>query len=105
MSTSSVNRMAIEGELTIFTARELQERLLALLAQGEDVEVDLSGVGEMDSAGVQLLLATRTEAAARDVALRFTGPSPVVLDTLDLCDLTAHFGEPEPTSRPDKETP
>ena len=105
MSRASVNRMAIEGELTIFTARELQERLLALLALGEDLEVDLSGVGEMDSAGVQLLLATRTEAAARDVALRFTGPSSVVVDTLDLCDLTSHFADTVLISRPDKETP
>lgn len=105
MSRASVNRMAIEGELTIFTARELQERLLALLALGEEVEVDLSGVAEMDSAGVQLLLATRTEAATRAVTLRFTGPGPVVVDTLELCDLTGHFGDLESNSPPDKEAP
>lgn len=89
-----IHRTAIEGELTIFTAQAVRERLLAALAAGGEVEVDLSRVSEMDSAGVQLLVAAKREAAARRQPLHFTGHSPAVVDTLDLCDLSGHFGDP-----------
>lgn len=91
---SKTYRMAIEGELTIFQAQALREQFLAALGQGDDIEVDLSQVSEMDSAGVQLMVAAKREATARDKTLRFTGHSPIVLDTLDLLDLSGHFGDP-----------
>ncbi|MBS1190053.1 MAG: hypothetical protein H6R10_1845 [Rhodocyclaceae bacterium] len=93
-SGERIHRTAIEGEFTISTAHALRERLLAALGEGEETEVDLSGVSEMDSAGLQLMVAAKREAAARRKPLRFTGHSGVVRDTLDVCDLSAHFGDP-----------
>ncbi|NTV10160.1 MAG: STAS domain-containing protein [Zoogloea sp.] len=86
--------MAIEGEFGIFTARDLRERLLALMDEGDELEIDLSAVTEMDSAGVQLMLAAKREAQARDKSLRFTGHSPAVDDLLALCDLAGLLGDP-----------
>ncbi len=87
-------RIAIAGELTIYTAMELKDKLLAGLAATEELELDLSGVGEFDAAGLQLLVMIKQEAAALGKVLRFTGHSPVVLDLLDLSGLAGFFGDP-----------
>lgn len=87
--------IAIEGELTIFTAAGLKQRLLvALETGGTEVEVDLSQVSEIDSAGIQLMVAAKREAAARNLALRFTGHSAAVFNMIELYDLSGHFGDP-----------
>jgi anti-sigma B factor antagonist len=101
---TDIRRITVEGEMTIFAAQALKEQLLAALEEGPEIEVDLSRVSEMDSAGLQLMVAAKREAAARDKTLRFTGHSPAVVDTLDLCDLSGHFGDPVLLPRPDKET-
>lgn len=88
------SRLALAGELTIFTAQAGKEQLLAALAGGEAVEVDLSAVTEIDSAGLQLLVAAKREAAVRNQTLGFVGHSAPVVELLDLCDLAGHFGDP-----------
>lgn len=93
-TASGIHRLDIKGELTIFTAADLRLRLLGALDVGAELEVDLSAVSEMDSAGMQLLVATKKDAAARNKTLRFTGHSPAVVDLLELCDLTGYFGDP-----------
>ena len=87
-------RLVIEGELTIYTALELKDKLLTGLSATEELELDLSGVGEFDAAGLQLLVMIKQEAAALGKVLRFTGHSPVVLDLLDLSGLAGFFGDP-----------
>lgn len=87
-------RIAITGELTIYTALDLKATLLAGLAANEELELDLSGVEEVDAAGLQLLVMIKQQATASGKALRFTGHSPVVLDLLDLSGLAGFFGDP-----------
>ncbi|MBK1689658.1 STAS domain-containing protein [Rubrivivax gelatinosus] len=92
---SNPTTLAIEGELTIYRAAELRQALLAALDQhGADLEVDLAGVTEFDSAGVQLLMAAAKSAAARGGVLRLVRHSPAVLDAFAVLDLAAHFGAP-----------
>jgi anti-anti-sigma factor len=91
---SGVSRIEIKGELNIFTAAVLRQQLLDALDHEEDVEVDLSAVSEMDSAGMQLMVAAKREAGVRNKSLRFTGHSPAVFDILELCDLSGHLGDP-----------
>ncbi|MGI5240885.1 STAS domain-containing protein [Dactylosporangium sp. CA-139066] len=79
--------LQIEGELTILTASEHHERLLQAFGDG-DVEVGLSGVTDLDTAGLQVLLLARREARRRGVVLRLAGLSPAVLDVLALARLT-----------------
>lgn len=88
--------LAIEGELTIYRAAELRETLLAALAASPDVDLtlDLSGVTEFDSAGVQLLMAASKSAQARGRALRLVRHSPSVLDGFRVLDLAGQFGDP-----------
>lgn len=92
-------RLGIEGELTIYAAAELKPRFAQLLdeiAQSpqKQGEVDLSQVSEIDSAGLQLLLLAKREAARRGIGLALCGHSPAVIDCFDLCDLGAVFGDP-----------
>jgi anti-anti-sigma factor len=92
--TEQSGRLAIDGELTIYTALELKDQLLAGLSATEELELDLSAVGEFDAAGLQLLVMVKQEALTLGKALRFTGHSPVVLDLLDLSGLAGFFGDP-----------
>lgn len=87
-------RIVIEDELTIYTAQVLKDKLLAGLAAAEELELDLSGVGEFDAAGLQLLAMIKRQATALGKVLRFTGHSQAVLELLDLSGLAGFFGDP-----------
>ena len=54
---AGINVLLPEGDLTIFEAAELRERLIALHQQEDPIELDLSDVERMDSSGVQLIIA------------------------------------------------
>lgn len=86
-------RIAVNGEMTIYAALELKDKLLLPLAQCKAVEINLAGVSEIDSAGLQLLILAKNEAQARGKTLSITAHSPCVLDILDLCDLEGFFGD------------
>jgi len=96
MSSSKAEhiRIKIEGEMTISRVAELKEQIMPTLLQAGEVEIDLSGVTEIDAAGMQLMLAAKLESIVRDVKLAFIGHSQVVQDVLDLCDLGSFFGDP-----------
>ena len=86
-------RLTLEGELTIYGAAELQARLVAALADApEGLDIDLAGVTDIDSAGVQLLLATKKSLQARERDLQLIAPSEAVLEVLDFLDLSDHLG-------------
>jgi len=86
--------VVIEDELTIYTAQDLKDKLLAALSMTDELELDMFGVSEIDGAGLQLLVMIKQESAALGKALRFTGHSPAVLDLLDLSGLAGFFGDP-----------
>jgi anti-sigma B factor antagonist len=93
-STSA--RLNIEGEMTLIRAVELRDALIgALEQQSSSVEVDLSGVNELDTAGVQLLLLAKRTALARNKELRLIGQSPAVVQVLETLNLATYFGAPE----------
>lgn len=92
-ASEAPSRLAIEGELTIYTAADSKPRLLDAL-KAPATEFDLSQVTEIDAAGLQLLLLAKREAHAAGIELNFTGHSGAVIDCFDLCDLGAVFGDP-----------
>jgi anti-sigma B factor antagonist len=94
MSSATPGHLEIKGELNIFTAAELRLQLLEAIATGTELEVDLSQVGEIDSAGLQLMLAAKREAAGRNQSVHFTRHSPAVCDALELCKLSGQLGDP-----------
>ncbi len=78
----------IEGELTIFRAAELKPQILATPLPAA---IDLSGVTEIDTAGVQLLLLARRTAQAAQQALQLAVPSDAVREVFALLNLGAHL--------------
>lgn len=89
---SAEKRLVLEGELTIYGAAELQARLVASLADApEGLDIDLSGVSELDSAGVQLLMAARRAALATGRSVTLCAPSDAVREVFDLFDLASFF--------------
>jgi len=90
----SPQAMKLEGELTIYRAAELKPLLLQAVQPGATLEVDLSGVTELDTAGVQLLIMLQAEAKARGVTLRWLGYSLAVEEVLELLDLEHVLGRP-----------
>lgn len=91
---SDVLRVVIDGEFTIFTASEIRGRLLDALNGSDQVEVDLSGVSEMDTAGLQIILAGQLDAANRRKQLSFVGDSRAVADVMAIYGLAERFAAP-----------
>ena len=80
--------LRIEGELTIFRAAELKP---LLLADPLPLEIDLSGVTDIDTAGVQLAKNTARE---QQRELRLVAHSPAVKEVFALLDLAGCFSGP-----------
>jgi anti-sigma B factor antagonist len=91
VSPAEVRSLSLAGELTIQTAAEEKAALLAFLetatAAHTDVELDLSDVSELDTAGVQLLLMARREARAQGRNLTLVAPSHTALEVLRIAHL------------------
>ena len=88
---TSAGLLRLVGECTIFQAAELQILLMADLALQE---IDLSGVTEMDSAGLQLLMGAKLAATQQQRTLRLSGHSPAVLEVFELLNVASYFNDP-----------
>ncbi len=85
-------RLTIEGEMTIHRARELRRLFQEEMARSEGIDVDLSRVTELDSAGVQLIVAARKQAFAEGKEMRIVAHSAAVVEVLELLDLHMCLG-------------
>jgi anti-sigma B factor antagonist len=84
-------------DMTIYNAAALREQLAAAVTEGALIELDLADVAEIDSSGLQLLLAARKSARARGATLRLVRRSAAVDDALALLALDTLFAAPAPT--------
>jgi anti-anti-sigma factor len=88
-------RIALDGEMTIYRAADLKVAVLEALRKTRVLEIDLSGVTELDTAGLQVLMLAK-QAAAADVEqrqLRLVQHSPAVMEIVEMLDLVAFFGD------------
>jgi anti-sigma B factor antagonist len=69
-------RLTVAGELDLQTAPALAATLAEQLADGHDVELELSGVGFIDSSGIRVLVQARTAALAAGRTLTLCAPLP-----------------------------
>ncbi|GAB4403563.1 MAG: hypothetical protein OHK0048_22580 [Rhodoferax sp.] len=86
----STEPLRIEGELTIFRAMELKP---VLLANPTPEAIDLSGVTDFDTAGLQLLMMAKRAAQAQGRDVRLINHSPVVLDVFERLNVAGFFGD------------
>ncbi|OGQ51854.1 MAG: hypothetical protein A3J24_03855 [Deltaproteobacteria bacterium RIFCSPLOWO2_02_FULL_53_8] len=72
-----VIRLKVTGEFNIYSAADIKARLMELLSECHKMELDLEGVIEIDTSGVQLLLLAKREAdmLGKDFRLSACGDS------------------------------
>lgn len=90
----SPHRMLFGRDLTIYGALEIKHDLLEQVAQHVHLELDLSGVGEIDTAGIQLLILAKRESVRRGGTLRIVAHSQAVHELIDFYNIAGYFGDP-----------
>lgn len=90
-SNDDATVLFIEGQLNIYRAHELKQLLVDRLADAGRLDLDLAGVSEIDSAGLQVLLLAKRIAMAARQQLHVIAPSPAVQELFKLTGLAAHF--------------
>ncbi|MCG6202491.1 STAS domain-containing protein [Psychromonas antarctica] len=95
MSTDNTKRAVLKPEnMTIYEAMDLQALFSATLADFKQIEVNLSQVVEIDSAGLQLMVALKNDALEQKKKVVFTAHSLEVIELFELFNMTQFFGDP-----------
>ena len=91
---SSSQLLSITEDLTIYNALAQKQTLLDALATTSELELNLAQVGEMDTAGLQLLILLKKEAQRAGKSVRIVAHSQAVSSVIDFCNMAAEFGDP-----------
>ncbi|MGA7713054.1 MAG: STAS domain-containing protein [Rhizomicrobium sp.] len=83
----------IEGDLLIGCVAQAKPKIVAALAAGDKVLLDLGNLGECDTAGIQLLLMARASARSQSKSLFVTANSTSFLTTLERVGIPADVFE------------
>jgi len=70
-----VLKISVIGEMTIYNARELKKGLAEHFFSAKDIEIDLTEVGEIDTAGLQLIALARNESMSSGKRFRIASLS------------------------------
>ena len=87
----------VEENMTIYEVVEQKAALLKALKKlkkNEQMEINLSDVNEMDTAGLQVLLLIKKTAEKAKKIVLLIAHSPATLDVIDRYNLAAYFGDP-----------
>ena len=91
---SSTPPLSLTEDLTIYHALEQKHMLLDALGSTDELELDLMQVGEIDTAGLQLLILLKKEAQRTGKRLSIVAHSQSVRAVIDFCNLAAELGDP-----------
>lgn len=94
ITSDGATRLTVIGDLTIYQAMEIKQHLIEGVRADALVELDLSHVGEIDTAGFQLLALAKRESLELDHPLRIVGHSPAVREVIEFFNMAAFFGDP-----------
>lgn len=84
--------IAVSGEVDVYSAPALRDRLTELLETGPSVVVDLTDVSFLDSTGLGALVAARTVAAGQGGALALVCTQQRILKLFTITGLDGVFG-------------
>ena len=87
-------RLSLCDDLTIYHALEQKATLLDALDHTDDLELDLSPVAEIDTAGLQLLILLKKEAQRSGKRVSIVAHSQSIRSAIDFCNLAAVLGDP-----------
>ncbi|MBL8444492.1 MAG: STAS domain-containing protein [Zoogloeaceae bacterium] len=90
----SRQRLTVVEDMTIYNAAQQKPLLLDALQKCTTLELDLSAVGEVDTAGFQLLVLVKREAARAGKQVPIVAHSQAVHEVVDFFNMAATFGDP-----------
>jgi len=93
-TTEGAVRLTVDGDLTIYNAAEIKQHLIDGVRAESVLELDLSHVGEIDTAGLQLLALAKRESRKHEHQMRIVGHSPAVREVIEFLNMVAFFGDP-----------
>jgi anti-anti-sigma factor len=91
---SRAKRLTVKEDMTIYRAHAQKKKLLDAVVGAECLELNLASVGEMDTAGFQLLVLAKRESERLGHELNIVAHSPAVREVIDFYNMTAFFGDP-----------
>lgn len=84
-------RLTLDGELTIYEVAGIKAELAEVMHGIDEIEIDLGGIAEIDTAGLQLMLIAKRNPGK---CVRFVNHPPCVLRLIDLANLGGMLGDP-----------
>ena len=93
-TTDGAAHLILDGPMTIYNAMEIKGQLMDGLRAAPILELDLSHVSEVDTAGIQLLILVKRESQRLAHDLRIVAHSPAVREVIDFYNMDAFFGDP-----------
>ena len=76
--TKGKNSITIEGDFNIYTVEEIKKNINKYLDDSANLEMDLSNIKKIDTAGFQLILFIKNEIEKNKKKLKITKPSEEV---------------------------
>jgi anti-anti-sigma factor len=103
-SSPTLTRVVVIGEVDLATAKQLRDRLFAVLHDQATavMDVDLAGVSFLDCAGIGVLVAVRNRAVDAGQRMYVSHPGRTIRRLLELSGLLTLFTAPidEPSQPP-----
>lgn len=93
-AADGTTHILVEGDLNIYQAAAIKQHLIDGVRASKLLELDLSHVMEIDTAGLQLLLLAKRESQTLGHELRIVRHSPAVREVIEFLNLVALFGDP-----------
>lgn len=86
--------IAVSGDLTIYNALEFRKQLADHLSGVDELNIDLSEVSELDTAGVQILALAKRKSEQLGFSMHMDNHSVAVLEVLNIYNMVRYFGDP-----------
>lgn len=88
----NITTICLACGITVHTLGGIRDLLMRQMSRQSEIEVDLSGVRTVDTAGLRGLLSLRGEAARHGRALRFVSRNKAFMNLLEHMDLAFSRG-------------
>lgn len=88
---NSISDIQCGEQLTIAQCAEIYAQLLAAMAEGQAVNIDVSQLQRIDSAALQLFYSFQRDARAQGLVTIWSEPSKVFCDAVDILGMGAFY--------------
>ena len=91
--TDDVCLITLRGDLNIYNTPNFVNEISALFKSYNKIALDAGQVAEIDTAGLQTMIAAKKEAILNNKLFKIVNHSPAVIRLIDLLGLVGFFGD------------